>query len=200
MSTQGGLLGPPGPWPQGQLPGRHRSLALKMGVLERPGTLTFVRPCAQILSLSECGRLTCWRGILLHPEEGLGETEGEVVGPTMLPSAEAMTPSHWLLPALPVELSATPSSLCFSLRCCKCQKCQFHKKPIGGLFDLLSCKVAPGSKPRHLGFIARVAPWWDFRAVLALSMCGCARARFCSPGCGAYKGSAQKSWSTCPSF
>ena len=47
---------------------QSRDLALRMGFLGRPGTLTFVTPCAVIVPLQEGETLNCWLGIVPLPE------------------------------------------------------------------------------------------------------------------------------------
>ena len=54
---------------------QSRDLALRMGFLGRPGTLTFVTPCAVTVPLQEGETLNCWLGIVPLPEGRLLEGE-----------------------------------------------------------------------------------------------------------------------------
>lgn len=87
------------------------------------------------LPLCEGERLNHGVGVFLLPEGRF--LAGEMAGlPRLLPT-EAVTPIPLLLFALSgLTLCNSHPRLCFSLLRCKCQKCQFYTKSIGGLFDL----------------------------------------------------------------
>lgn len=141
---------------------RCRYLALKIGLLGRPGIVTFIRPYC-VLILSRYGQLTisCWIGsscYLMRSSRGLAGT------PLASFWLKACPPSYWLLFALSsLMLYNYLPGLRFSLLCCKLKKkCQFCKRLIGGLFDFKSCKAALESNFTYLGFTALMAPWWNF--------------------------------------
>ena len=143
-----GVAGLPAESRHSQVQSQSRDLAPRMGFLGRSGSLAFVTPCALILPLHESERLSRWAGILLLPEGML--LVGEMVGIPQLLLTEGLTPIPKLLFALSgLTLCNSHSRLCFSLLCCKCQKCQFHEKVNRFQLEVFSTSRA-GSRHQHL--------------------------------------------------
>lgn len=122
----------------------------------------FIRPCAPVSSLWACGSLS----FLSVPPATLGEVSGaweeRWQGPCNFLPAEGMTLSHRLLPALPGLALCNPHSGSAFLHLAVNVRNVSFIKSSGSLFDLLSWKATSGSDPPDLGFIALMAPWWNF--------------------------------------
>lgn len=153
-----GVAGLPAESRHSQVQSQSRGLARRTGVLGRSGSLALVTPCALILPLYESERLRHWAGILLLPEEMF--LAGEMVGLPQLLLAEGLTPIPQLLFALSgLTLCNSHSRLCFSLLCCKCQKCQFHEKVNWFQLEVFPTSRA-GSRHQHLTLqILVLLPW-----------------------------------------
>lgn len=124
--VQRGVAGVPGSV-QGRAEVARHPDPPKMGFLEEPRMLPFVRPCALLLSLCEREKLSCWMGSPCYQRVVSRGCKPKWQAPWGFLPAEGPTPSPGSCLLGLAQHSATPTRPCFSLPCCKCQKCQLHK-------------------------------------------------------------------------